>query len=370
MIVKNTTLERFVSYIQDKDVYIYGTGESFRQLRKRELYTALRGRVAGFIDTYKAGQIITEPDKSWRIQAPEFLKTVQGALVLICAARYMREMYETLCKEELPDTVECFLLPLVWAVSDGKDDDGIKKRMLSGAAGRQLIGKHIHCFWFSGEEKPPQYQRCIDSWKRVCPDYEITEWDSHSYDCEKNRFVKQAFEKRKWAFVSDYARLDVIYHYGGIYLDMDVALIKDFDPLLQFQAFFNFSTQFYIDLGSGFGSVAGNPFLADLLALYENQEFLDRDGNPLVWNYMQPAFLRDAFGRAGVRMNGDMQLVDGMLVLPRRYYTPVDDFLSVNLLQCEDTRGIHQYHGGWCTGTEDSLSETLSWLEIAGELEE
>ena len=370
MITKNAAIGRFVSYIQEKDVYIYGLGDVYRRLTERDVYPCIHARVAGFLDSGKAGQTLEVMDKSYPIHDIGLLKQVTRGVVLICSTKCMREMYEALGEANLPDGMECFFLPFIWAVSDGRDDEALKKQMQIADPAKDQIEKKINCFWFSGEEKPAQYQKCIDSWKRVCPDYEIIEWNADTYDCEKNLFVKQAFEKRKWAFVSDYARLDVIYHNGGIYLDMDVELLQTFDPLLQFRAFFNFSTQFYIDLGSGFGSVKGNPFLGRLLELYEDIAFVDENGEPMTWKYMQPAFLRDSFQRAGVRMNGDMQLVDGMLMLPRRYYTPMDDFLLKNYLQCEDTRGVHMYNAGWCSNDfHAQRDEYLPWLKMDETLE-
>lgn len=362
----NTSMYRFIRYIDDKNVYIYGVGDTYQSLMKREPYKLIHHRVAGYIDNGKAGQEIHVFGKSHPVYKQDFLKTVGQGVVLLCGVKYISEMYRALCTLNLPDSVECFILPLIWAVSDGQDNEDIKKRINDENCCEGQIEKKIHCFWFSGDKKPQKYQMCIDSWKRVCPDYEIMEWNAQNYDYEKNMFVKQAFEKHKWAFVSDYARLDVIYHYGGIYLDMDVELFKRFDPFLKFKAFFNFGTQFDIDLGSGFGSVKENPFLERLLELYRDKEFVDKDGMPMVWKYAQPAFIRDSFKHAGVQMNGDMQLVDDMLFLPRKYYTPMDDFFLQNFVQCEETRGIHQYNAGWCTEEfHQQRKEHLPWIEIA-----
>ena len=89
-----------------------------------------------------------------------------------------------------------------------------------------MIPKKIHYFWIGGNPKPESVLYCIDSWKKYCPDYEIIEWNESNYDFTKNEYMRQAYEAKKWAFVTDYARLDVIYKYGGIYLDTDVELIK------------------------------------------------------------------------------------------------------------------------------------------------
>lgn len=362
----NTDMDKFIKYIADKDVYIYGIGDIFRQFIKKEVYREIHKSVAGYIDNGKTGQEIEVSDQKYIVQGIEYLKSVKHAIVLVCGTKYLDSMYKQLCEQQLDDEIECFILPLIWSVSGGNDDANIRKLIDADYGLKNKIEKKIHCFWFSGDKKPPEYQQCIDSWKRVCPEYEIIEWNAKTYDCEKNTFVKQAFEKRKWAFVSDYARLDVIYNYGGIYLDMDVELFKNFDPFLKFRAFFNFGTQCDIDLGSGFGSVKNNPFVAFLLDLYKDKEFLDQEGNILTDSFVQPALLREAFGKYGFSMNGNMQILDDMLVLPRKYYTPMDDFFLQYFVQCEETRGIHHYNAGWWEKeNRDERQSHMAFIEIA-----
>lgn len=350
-------------------MYIYGLGEVYRQLAARDIYRFIHKSVAGYIDNGKAGQDIAIFDHSYPVYRAEYLREVNNAVVLLCSTRQLDSMYQTLCEQNLSDSIECFVLPLIWAVSDGKNDESVIDRIRASENTPQRIDKTIHCFWFSGEDKPKDYQRCIESWKKVCPDYEIVEWNAENYDCKKTLFVKQAYEKRKWAFVSDYARLDVIFRYGGIYLDMDVELVKRPDAWLKFDAFFNFGTQHDIDLGSGFGSVKDNPFIGELLELYQDRRFCDGDGTPMVWKYVQPVYIRDAFRNRGIRLDGSMQMTDDMLILPRRYHTPVDDFLFENYVQSEDTIGIHHYNAGWCD--EEFLKQRKVksfWREAAGKL--
>ena len=92
-----------------------------------------------------------------------------------------------------------------------------------------MIPKKIHYCWVGGAPKPESVLVCINSWKKYCPDYEIIEWNETNYDFTKNKYMQQAYENKKWGFVPDYARLDIIYEHGGIYLDTDVEIIKSFD---------------------------------------------------------------------------------------------------------------------------------------------
>lgn len=364
----NADMDKFLQYIVGKKLYIYGLGDIFQGLVKKEIYADLQKNVAGYIDNRKAGGKIEVLGQKFPVYAVEDLKEREQGIVLLCSTRYIDEMYQILCAQNFPDTIECFVLPLIWAVSGGQDDDSIKRRIENSNSSRGKIEKKIHCFWFSNDRKPEAYQRCMDSWKRICPDYEIIEWNARNYDWEKNRFMKQAFEKKKWAFVSDFARLDVIYHYGGIYLDMDVELLKSLDPWLQFSAFFNFGTQNDIDLGSGFGSIKMHPVLRTLLELYENADFLDKNGEPMTERYMQPQLIRERFPHMGIHMNGNMQLVNDVLVLPRKYHTPVDDFFLQNFVQCNDTRSIHHYNAGWVSKEmQDERERHLAWIDLARE---
>ncbi|MDE5698817.1 MAG: hypothetical protein K2I96_15670 [Lachnospiraceae bacterium] len=365
MRTKNAPIDKFIKYIRDKNIYVYGIGDFYQRLTRKVIYKDIHKSVAGYIDNGKKGKQINVLGCDYTVHGLSYLKTLKNGIVLLCGTTYLDEMYKQLVMEDLSDEIECFLMPLVWAASDGNDDPKIIDLLYADRSYRKKIEKKIHCFWFSGEKKPEKYQKCIDTWKRACPDYEIIEWNADTYDCGKNIFVKQAYEKNKWAFVSDYARLDVIYHYGGIYLDMDVELIKDFEPLRQFDAFFNYGMRHMVELGSGFGSVPRNPFIGRLLKLYENAEFLDQNGQSQESKYVQPVWINDSFCRAGFWLNGDMQLVGNMLLLPRRFYTPKDDFFLCNFLQCDETRGIHHFNSEWQPHEYRELrKEASAWVEM------
>ena len=112
---------------------------------------------------------------------------------------------------------------------------------------------------------PKYVHKCIQSWKKFCPDFQIIRWDETNYDIEKNEFVRQAYSAKKWAFVSDYARIDILYNHGGIYLDTDVELIKPLDELLYQNAFVGVDATHLISLGLGFGAVKGCKIIENLL---------------------------------------------------------------------------------------------------------
>lgn len=145
-----------------------------------------------------------------------------------------------------------------------------------------MIPKVIHYCWFSGEKKPRLIQHCINSWKRIMPDYQIKCWDNNSFDFSRVPFVEQAIKARKWAFAADYVRLYALYTEGGIYLDTDVEVFKRFDCFLQ-NSFFSGTdispTNEIHGVEAGIiGAEKGNIFVRECMRYYENRNFIKSDG--------------------------------------------------------------------------------------------
>lgn len=135
------------------------------------------------------------------------------------------------------------------------------------------IKKTIHYCWFGHGEKPALLQQCLASWKQYCPDYEIIEWNETNFDVNLCDFTKQAYEAKKYAFVSDVARLWIIYHYGGHYLDTDVELKQSLDVLREYDGWFSADTMRFINTGLGFGAQKHSPMVKCMLDYYMDQSF-------------------------------------------------------------------------------------------------
>ena len=142
-----------------------------------------------------------------------------------------------------------------------------------------MIPKKIHYCWFGGNPKPEIINKCIASWHKLCPDWEIIEWNESNYDIAAYPYMQEAYDSKKWAFVSDVARLDIIAKHGGVYLDTDVELLAPIDDLLDSGAFYIFETERHIATGLGFGAEAGHPTVVAMLRYYEGRSFLI-DGKP------------------------------------------------------------------------------------------
>ena len=136
-----------------------------------------------------------------------------------------------------------------------------------------MIPKVIHYCWFGKNKKSKVINECIESWKTYCPDYEIVEWNENNFDINCIPYVKEAYLDKKWAFVSDYARLFIIYNYGGIYLDTDVLLHRDLNELLKYDCWLASDDVRYINTGLGFGAVSKHPLIGEVMRAYEGYEY-------------------------------------------------------------------------------------------------
>lgn len=209
------------------------------------------------------------------------------------------------------------------------------------------IPKKIHYCWFGGASIPEKDQKCIDSWSKFCPDYEIIRWDESNYDLGKNVYMREAYEAKKWGFVPDYARLDIVNTEGGIYLDTDVEIIKPFDDLLAMGLFCGFESKDKVAFGLGFGAEPGHPFLRRLLASYEDIHFVNEDGslNMLPSPEIQTPVLVDD----GLALDGSYQiLTDDVHVLPIDWLCP-QSFLTGKITITPNTHSIHHYAMSWAS---------------------
>lgn len=137
-----------------------------------------------------------------------------------------------------------------------------------------MIPKVIHYCWFGRNPKPELINKCIESWKKFCPDYEIKEWNEDNFDIHQCPYVEEAYECKKWAFVSDCARLKIIYDNGGIYLDTDVELLDSLDNILKYDFFFAFEHEFRVNTGYGFGAKKMSPIVQEMLSFYLGKHFI------------------------------------------------------------------------------------------------
>ena len=206
------------------------------------------------------------------------------------------------------------------------------------------IPKVIHYCWFGKGKMPKLTRKCIESWKKYCPDYEIICWNEENFDYTRNQYAKEAYEAGKWAFVSDYVRLKVVYDNGGIYMDTDVELIKPLDPLLGYKGYIGFEKSGNIATGLGFGAEKGNEIIGKMLDDYDSITFIKPDGS---YDFTPcPDRNSAALIELGMDLKNTDQIFKGVLFLPDEYLSPMDYYTGKKHIT-ENTYSIHHYAASW-----------------------
>jgi len=225
-----------------------------------------------------------------------------------------------------------------------------------------MIPKIIHYCWFGKNPLPELAVKCIESWKKYCPDYEIMEWNEDNFDVEYNDYVKEAYDAGKWAFVSDVARLHALVSFGGIYMDTDVEVIRPLDDLLQYEAFSGFESETDIPTGL-MACEKNNKMFIEFLEDYEGKHFLKADGS--IDKTTNVTRITNTCLKYGLIPNNQLQCVNGFTLLPRDYLCPKDHKTKkINIT--DNTYTIHHFDGSWLTA-EDKYNDDLSLkLNIPG----
>ena len=208
------------------------------------------------------------------------------------------------------------------------------------------IPKIIHYCWVGRNPLPSDVRKYIESWKKYLPDYVILEWNEDNFDITSNRFVQEAYDSKKWAFVSDYVRLYVLYNYGGIYLDTDVEVLKNLDVFLHHEAFSGFETGNIIPTGI-IGARKNNPWIKHLLTYYENRSFYRNDGTlDLTANTKIITHMTQELDASLHLDNSYQELKSGVVLYPNDFFCPKDGVTGI-ITQTENTYTIHHFAGSW-----------------------
>lgn len=201
----------------------------------------------------------------------------------------------------------------------------------------QHIPKHIHYFWFGNNKKSPLVTRCINSWQTYLPDYQLKEWNETNYDVLKNDFTTQAYHDKKWAFLSDYARIDILNQYGGIYLDTDMEVIKPLDKFLGCNLFIGMESNTHVN-GSIIGSIKDHWYLKAILNAYHTLAKYE----PI------PVLMTDILTKEGYLLSNIHQQQLDIDIFPTEYFYPFP-FGTTFSKKCltENTHTIHWWNHSW-----------------------
>ena len=267
-----------------------------------------------------------------------------------------------------------------------------------------MIPKIIHYCWFGRNPLPPLAEKCIASWRKFLPDYEIWEWSETTYENETSLgdyetlryedininvnanandnpnfndnegllydkklffdvnmipYTAEAYRLKKYAFVSDFARFWILYRYGGLYFDTDVEVIRPMEDIIERGNFMGFETDpdgenspqkyapkysFGVNPGVGFGMRAHHPFLERMVELYKDLTFDGGHMNP--WLKTIVAFSTEALIVDGLENAGGIQQIGDITIYPSEYFAPIN-VITGRLHVTANTRTIHRYMGSW-----------------------
>lgn len=206
-----------------------------------------------------------------------------------------------------------------------------------------MIPKKIHYCWFGKGPKNKLFYKCLDSWKKYFPEYEIIEWNEDNFDINYNDYVKEAYENKKYAFVSDVARLKIIYDYGGIYFDTDVEVIKKFDDKLLENGYFGMEIDDLINTGLGFASLPKQKIIKIMLDDYDSLHFINNDGTMNLTPC--PKINTNSLISRGYKVSPNCT-IEKIPIFTKEYIGGFDQN-SDHYIISDKTYSIHHYNASW-----------------------
>lgn len=211
-----------------------------------------------------------------------------------------------------------------------------------------MIPKIIHYCWFGENDLPLAASKCIDSWKKYCPDYTIKRWDESNFNIDENIFIKEAYQEKKYAFVSDYARFKILQLEGGIYLDTDVELIRNLDDLLDDNIFMGFEKVNNeitgVAPGLIIGAIPNNNFFDEIIKLYQTMHFMDNENKIIAHSVV--FYTTELLKKKGLELYDKEQTIDKIHIYPSSYFCP-KDYETGKVQIKKNTYSIHHYDSSW-----------------------
>ncbi|MDE7311140.1 MAG: hypothetical protein K2N87_05890 [Eubacterium sp.] len=348
------SIENFYEDLENKRLFLFGAGRrAFIFYEELEL----SGKITAIIDNNERlwmNSLCLGKERIPVISAAVFVKEVQkkgisDMLLLITPGFYMWNIVEQLDSFSELDNLKCYIGDLLM--------EYYEKQAFAFSQGIPKIPKKIHYCWFGKNDMPSHLRRYMESWKEKCPGYEIIRWDESNYDITKNQYMKEAYACKKWGFVPDYARLDIIYQEGGIYLDTDIELLAPLDKLLCDDMFCS-AVNLAVNFGQGFGAIKGHPLIKELRDVYDDKSFYNEDGSMNLmpcYVYQNPVLKKHGF-----QARNQYQKKDGVVIYPSEVAAPTgmkgfqDNFT-------ENTVMHHHSEFSWVSAKEkEGMKEYIS----------
>ena len=344
MIFRDLCFGEFLREIQNKKLLCIGAGQLFQDMLVLWDDTILR-KIIFIADNNKQGHKINVCGNILQVDSVDnILKFCLKDAAILITSMYCKSIYEQLNVLLKDINIDCYIYPVMSLKTEEYEWVPTNKT--------PVIPKTIHYFWFGGNKIPEENRKCIESWKRYCPDYKIIKWTEDNYDITKCNYMLQAYENKKWGFVSDFARLDVLFEFGGIYLDTDVELIKSLDDLLYENAFVGFQRKFLIGTGLGCGCKKGEPLFKEMRDVYYDIHFTENGTlNLLACPYYQTIFLL----KYGLKCNNTFQRIKDLSVFPTSAFDP-QGYASGKISLIKNTYGIHHYSESWISEKQQNIN--------------
>lgn len=340
--------EKIVSKIMAyEQIVCFGVGKQFRKFETFFMENNLDITLSFCVDNNEKlhGEKILFAEKEVEVLPVDCLKNINKSKTLLIVCANVNEVVRQLQREKQFQGIEYFAYS--WIPTLLVDDPAMSKSVPQDlhVCEVQKIPKIIHYCWFGGQEIPEKNRRWMESWKRFCPDYEIVEWNESNYDVTQNEYMYEAYQKKKWAFVSDYAGIDVICKNGGIYLDIDVELVANLDDLLYQHAFAGFESDQHVNFGLGFGAERDSEIMKWLRNDYKDRHFIKEDGSLDLTAC--PVIQTESLIKIGLQLNGEYQILqDRMTIYPEKMLSPKS--IHTRIIETLDyTKSIHHFDASW-----------------------
>ncbi len=327
----------------DRRIVMFGAGVVGQVIAPQIMSDCgIEGNIDCYIDndSKRWGETLEINGRKVEIRSPKYLEECDSnTTIMLNISRFsgvLTQLSEMACTEEM----ECYIFAMLcvhnFCLMESKGSVQFSEK--------PLIPKKLHYMWLGRKPLPESLQNCIDSWKKYCPDYEIIEWNEDNYDINKHPYMREAYEAENYGFVPDYARLDILYEHGGIYMDTDEELFRSLDNMLYQEAFCGVEKWQDISFGACAGSVKGHPIVKKFLDARENLRFINPDGSlnrNTCGYYDTPTALK-----LGYKLNGECQSINGLNIYGYDYFVPYD-YMTGICNKTSNTYSVHWYSGGW-----------------------
>lgn len=345
MILRNLEFREFSECVKNskKKIVVYGAGMIGKIvvpfiIKEYGLYNNLECYVDA--DEKKIGEKILISSNRYEIKSTDYLHELSKNMVLLITNSNFFKIIQYLDSMDELNNIEAYIVPIM-QITELKSAPIVT---ITKKSDKMLIPKKIHYCWFSGKPMPDFLKQCMETWKIFCPDYELICWNEENYDINRIPYIREAYEVGKYSFVSDVVRLDILYQYGGIYLDTDVSLIKNLDSLLYQQGFVGVEKWGNINTGGLVGVIPKHSMIKEMLEYRKQFHFINDDGSlNMDTNGIYETI---PFIQHGMRINNTIQIINGMTVYPSSVFHPYD------YMSCEEeikdwTYAKHYFYGGW-----------------------